>query len=205
MATESRRRSRSEDVQAAALEAARDILLTRGPPALTLKAVADVLGMTHANLIHHFGSANGLQTALMAKMIQDVSKALDGVVEKLQSGELPLLGVLSEVFDLYQESGGGQLTAWLALRHVTEGLEPIAESLQGLVAALAEQAGRSEPPDGPIGQAVLLACHAAVAESLVGPQLETMLGFQPGAARLIAARAIAGIIWSPEGPADTPP
>jgi AcrR family transcriptional regulator len=188
-----------------ALEAARDILLTLGPQAVTLKAVGAALGMTHANLIHHFGSANGLQTALMAKMIHDLSGTLDGVVEKLRTGELPLFGLLTRVFDIYQASGGGQLTAWLALNRVTEGLEPIADSLNELVRVFADQAGRIEPPDGPIGQAVLLACFVAVAESLAGEQLEAMLGFQPGAARQIAARAIAGIIWGPVGPTGTLP
>ena len=47
-----------------ALEAARDLLLEAGPQAVTLKAVGNRIGRTHANLLHHFGSAAGLQKAL---------------------------------------------------------------------------------------------------------------------------------------------
>lgn len=201
-----RRRRRPEDVQAEALRAARAILLESGPQAVTLKAVGRALGMTHANLIHHFGSAGALQAALMASMIEDLSGTLDGVVEQLRTGELPLFGLLSRVFDIYEAGGGGRLTAWLALERVTDGLEPIGESLRGLVAELCAQAGREQAPDGPIGQAVLLAAFVAVADALTGEQVEAMLGFQRGAGRQIAARALANIIWgSPDGPTGTPP
>ena len=47
--------------RAAAIEAARRLLIHSGPQAVTLKAVAAEVGKTHANLLHHFGSAAGLQ------------------------------------------------------------------------------------------------------------------------------------------------
>ena len=53
-----RKRLSPEDSRAAALEAARDLLLEAGPQAVTLKAVAGRIGRTHANLLHHFGSAD---------------------------------------------------------------------------------------------------------------------------------------------------
>ena len=40
-----------------AVEAARDLLLAGGASAVTLKAVGERMGVGHANLIHHFGSA----------------------------------------------------------------------------------------------------------------------------------------------------
>jgi AcrR family transcriptional regulator len=43
------------------LQAARALLIEAGPQAVTLKAVASRIGRTHANLLHHFGSAAGLQ------------------------------------------------------------------------------------------------------------------------------------------------
>jgi AcrR family transcriptional regulator len=45
----------------AALEAAKTLLIEAGPQAVTLKAVAARIDRTHANLLHHFGSAAGLQ------------------------------------------------------------------------------------------------------------------------------------------------
>ena len=66
----SRKRLNSEESRSAALEAARLLLLEQGPQAVTLKAVAAKVGRTHANLLHHFGSAAGLQAEL-ARSIAD--------------------------------------------------------------------------------------------------------------------------------------
>ena len=46
----------------------RVLLIEAGPQAVTLKAVAARIGRTHANLLHHFGSAAGLQKALAAHL-----------------------------------------------------------------------------------------------------------------------------------------
>ena len=66
----SRKRLTPEESRSAAIEAARRILLEHGPQAVTLKAVAAEVGRTHANLLHHFGSAAGLQGEL-ARSIAD--------------------------------------------------------------------------------------------------------------------------------------
>ena len=65
-----RRRLKPDESRAAAIAAARDLLLEAGPQAVTLKAVADRIGRTHANVLHHFGSAASLQSEL-AKSISD--------------------------------------------------------------------------------------------------------------------------------------
>ena len=60
-----RRRMTPEESRSAALSAARELLVEVGPQAVTLKAVGARIGRTHANLLHHFGSAEGLQKALI--------------------------------------------------------------------------------------------------------------------------------------------
>src|SRR5690606_29840313 len=52
-----RLRRTSAEARTLALESARKLLLAKGPDAITLQAVATDLGMSHTNLIHHFGSA----------------------------------------------------------------------------------------------------------------------------------------------------
>src|SRR3546814_1652279 len=63
-----RQRLSPEESRARAVEAARALLLEHGPQGVTLKAVAARIGQTHANLLHHFGSAAGLQAAVMEEM-----------------------------------------------------------------------------------------------------------------------------------------
>ena len=123
---ESPRRRRSPEVaKAEALASARKLLLAGGPSAVTLKAVATDAGMGHANLIHHFGSAEGLQTALMAAMVQDLARTLTGAAEKLQAGEADLDDLVEITFDAFAQGGAGELSAWLAVTRQHGHLEAV--------------------------------------------------------------------------------
>src|SRR5436190_18380489 len=82
-----RRRMSPGESRAAALEAARDLLLEAGPQAVTLKAVAARIGRTHANLLHHFGSAAELQSALAGHISGQVTRQIGDAVERARSGE----------------------------------------------------------------------------------------------------------------------
>ena len=61
-----RRRLSPDASRQLALEAAADLLIESGPQAVTLKAVAGRIGRTHANLLHHFGSAAMVGLAAIA-------------------------------------------------------------------------------------------------------------------------------------------
>src|SRR3546814_5934762 len=62
-----RRKRSGAEVREEGLVAARGLLLDRGPAAVTLANVGQAIGMSHANVLHHFGSAAGLQSALDRK------------------------------------------------------------------------------------------------------------------------------------------
>jgi AcrR family transcriptional regulator len=72
-----------EESRSQALEAARRLLIEQGPQAVTLKAVSAEIGKTHANLLHHFGSAAGLQAEL-ARSISD--RVRHGIAEAGREG-----------------------------------------------------------------------------------------------------------------------
>ena len=99
-----RRRRTPEEARQEALVCARKRLLAGGPDSVTLKAVADDLGMTHANLIHHFGSAEGLQSALMGSMVADLSHALDTAIARLRTDDGAPLELVNAVFDAFQKA-----------------------------------------------------------------------------------------------------
>ena len=74
-----RRRLSPDESRSVALDAARALLIETGPQSVTLKAVAGRVGRTHANLLHHFGSAAGLQKALAERMAElGAETLLDG-------------------------------------------------------------------------------------------------------------------------------
>ena len=75
-----RKRLSPEESRLAALEAARGLLIETGPQSVTLKAVAGRIDRTHANLLHHFGSAAGLQKALAGHLAATVCDAIADAV-----------------------------------------------------------------------------------------------------------------------------
>ena len=75
-----RRRLSPGESRDTALEAARALLLEAGPQAVTLKAVAAKIGRTHANLLHHFGSAAELQRALAESIAGTVTSEIGAAV-----------------------------------------------------------------------------------------------------------------------------
>src|ERR1700722_18730394 len=99
----SRRRRVPAEVRSAALAEARRLLLAEGPDAVTLKAVAHELGMTHSNLLHHFGSAAELQSALMSAMVRDLNEALLDAVARIEdNADAPRL-LVDRVFDAFDK------------------------------------------------------------------------------------------------------
>jgi AcrR family transcriptional regulator len=91
-----KRRLSPEASRSAALEAARELLVEAGPQAVTLKAVAARMGRTHANLLHHFGSAAGLQKALAEAMAERITRRIGEAVMKVRAGQ----GSRRDVVDL---------------------------------------------------------------------------------------------------------
>jgi len=188
ISTPRRRRRTPEEARQEAIMCARARLLTGGPDAVTLKAVADDIGVTHTNLIHHFGSAAGLQSALMGSMVADLAQALDAAIARLRTDEGAPLELVNAVFDAFAEGGAGKLAAWIVLKGDLSELEPVRNAVTGLVHAIQDKLG---DPDGQahtrIPSAVLFIALSAFGEALIGPPLRDMLDQDEDASRQVIA------------------
>lgn len=171
-----------------------------GPDAVTLVAVANRIGVSHANLIHHFGSASGLQTALMGSMVEDLSKALNSIVHKLRTDEGAPMEVVNAVFDAFSEGGAGRLAAWISLSGGLSHLEPVRAAVLDLVEAIREKLGDA---DGRarvrISSAVLFIALSAFGDALIGEPLTEMLGQEPGEGRRVVADLLPHFLVQPPG------
>ena len=107
-----RKRLSQEDSQRAALEAARELLIESGPQSLTLKAVAERVGRTHSNLLHHFGSAAGLQKALAGFLAASVCQSIALAVTKRRAGQGSARELVDLIFDAFGREGAGALASW---------------------------------------------------------------------------------------------
>ena len=186
-----RRRRSPDEARSEAVFSARQLLIARGPDALTLKNVGDEIGMTHANLIHHFGSAAGLQAALMGSMVRDLAQALDAAVVHVRSDAAAPRILVDQVFDAFEQGGAGRLAAWIALTGDLSQLEPIRSAVQDLVAAIHESfADEGEEGRQRINSAVLFIALCAFGDAMIGGPLRDMLGRDGEASRKIVARLL---------------
>ncbi|WP_428391752.1 TetR/AcrR family transcriptional regulator [Lichenicoccus sp.] len=184
------RRRKPQAVRTAALAVARRLLIAGGPGAITLKAIGAELGMSHANLIHHFGSAEALRGQLRDLMLRDLTNNTTTLLE--QSGPASLALIVDTVFETYAEGGIGMLMAWAATGAARGATDETAGALRELLAAL----GRLL--DGPDAarrarDMVSLVTLMAFADSLIGKALAETIGGEPAAMRALTTRLLASM------------
>ena len=184
----SRRRRSAEEVRKAALVEARALLIDRGPDAVTLKAVADRLEMTHSNLLHHFGSAAELQSALMGAMVRDLNDAVLAAVAQVPEDADGPRSLIDKVFDAFDKGGAGRLAAWMSLTNNVEHVAPIRDAVLDLVNGIE---GRFENQMSNarrrVVSDVLLISLLAFGDAVVGQGLSAILGMDRSAARELTA------------------
>jgi AcrR family transcriptional regulator len=186
-----RRRRRSPDeARALALARARALLIEKGPDGVTLQAIAREIGVTHGTLLHHFGSAAALQSALMAAMVKDLTAALATAVIHVRSDNRARRTVVDIVFDAFDQGGAGQLAAWIALSNRYEHLEPVRDAVGELVAALNEKVRAVPGPPRHIPSALLFITLCAFGEAVIGGPLHDMLGRDRDSIRRVATRLL---------------
>jgi AcrR family transcriptional regulator len=180
-----RGRLSQEASRSAALEAARELLLSDGPQAVTLKAVAAKVGRTHANLLHHFGSAAGLQGALARSIADSVTISIAEEVESARAGRSDPRAIVDRVFDSFGREGAGALAAWMILTGNRDALDPILDSIRDLVAQLT--VGHEEHH---VAETTLGLVLSALGDALLGEAIADSLGLPGDTARELAAQKL---------------
>ena len=175
-----RERLTPEMSRAGALEAARTLLIEQGPQAVTLKAVAGKVGKTHANLLHHFGSAAGLQAALAQLISKRVCAGIETAVQRARAHEADPIEIVDRVFDAFGKEGAGALAAWMILSGNRDALDPVLEAIHQLVDHL-----RAGHEDRPVTETTLWIVLVAMGDSLLGAEMAESLGLDRGKAREI--------------------
>jgi AcrR family transcriptional regulator len=189
-----RERLSPADSRSAALEAARVLLIEAGPQAVTLKAVGARIGKTHANLLHHFGSAAGLQSELARHIGDRVTAGIAEAVQLARQGEADPREIVDRTFDAFGREGAGALAAWMIISGNRDALNPILESIHRLV----DQLGQGHE-DRPVHEMTLWLVLAALGDSLLGAPMANALGLAPEKARELARRQLIASAGVAEG------
>ncbi len=172
-----RKRLTQEESRTAAVAAARALLIELGPQAVTLKAVATRIGRTHANLLHHFGSAAGLQKELARYLAVTICATIEAAVLASRAGQGTARDVVDLTFDAFDKEGGGALASWMLVNGNEDALDPIVEAIHDLVDDLGEFGS------GANRQSTLALCLMAMGDALLGGPLTLSLELPRNAAR----------------------
>lgn len=156
-----------------AVEASRALLLEGGPSAVTLKAVGARMGVSHANLIHHFGSAAGLQGALMDRMVRDLAADVEAGLAAAASGDRRAL--IDAAFDAFGAGGASQLAAWLVLAREMDRAQSFAQVVRDLADRIAELTGGDDEARSAARTSVAATAYMAFADGLIGEVLSDLL------------------------------
>ncbi|MBV7256184.1 TetR/AcrR family transcriptional regulator [Pacificimonas sp. WHA3] len=181
-----------EAVRADAIAAARELLIAEGPQAVTLKAVARALGMTHGNITHHFGSVGGLHRALIGTMTRELTGIVEHLAAELREKRTTPREIVDTVFDAFGPGGATRLIAWVQLSGKPADLAQFHAAVADLVEVLTgEVPGRRKIDSARVTLAVML---PALGHALLAQSIETELGIDDGEVRAQVAMTLGALL-----------
>ena len=184
-----KRRLTSAESRSAALEAARGLLIEAGPQAVTLKAVANRIGRTHANLLHHFGTAAALQRELAAFIAETVCASIADELEASRAGLGSPRNVVDLTFDAFDRQGGGALVGWMLLTGNEEAIVPIAQTIHAMVDRVFPMESDHQG-EGRMHRISFTLMLMGLGDALIGERLSEILNVERDAARQLATNLV---------------
>ncbi|MEM9624245.1 MAG: TetR/AcrR family transcriptional regulator [Pseudomonadota bacterium] len=166
-----RRRRTADESRSLILTTAAERLRIYGLEGLNITGVAEDAGISHATLIHHFGSSGGMRDALAQKMtldlVQDLVVALDA---KVSPSELA-----RNVFAALSEGGHGKLLAWRAVEGGSGQDFSVVREMFGKLLATTQKVLEVDTRED-LQRIILLVATAAIGYGIAGDTLCDLLG-----------------------------
>lgn len=168
------------------LIAAERLLVRQGPQSLRLADVAKEAGVANATVLHHFGTIDGVQTALMEKMIVELVSGLLAM-DVPADPRAARAAAFQNLFDAFETKGAARLAAWLELTDESRRLRTVREAVQTVIRL---KIGAMEADEERLEDAILIAVILAIGVGLFGPTLSELLGKPRGRARAAALKLL---------------
>ncbi len=132
-----RRRLEAANAREAILAAAEALLVECGPDGLRLTEVALRAGVSHPNVLYHFGTIAELQTQLAQRVTVRLAEQVAHVYESEDPLSLSVDRVIAGVFRVFDEGGYARLIAWLTLSQNKPTYDLLGEKLEMVRSAIA--------------------------------------------------------------------
>ena len=173
--TSVKRRRSADEARAHILQVAASRLREHGVEGLNIKGVAEAAGISHATLIHHFGSSAGMREALAQSMTAEL---LQDLVVALESNVSPE-SLTKDVFVALAEGGHAMLLAWRAVEapekaELSEAVTDLFDQLLGSAQGALEIDSRAD-----LQRVIMLVATSAIGYGIAGGVLAQVLGMDP--------------------------
>ena len=173
-----KKRRTADEARAAILDAAERVLIETGPGAIRLQHVAELVGVSHPTVLHHFGTREALVEAVVHRALGAVQEDVIAAIQRAPEDEDDVAALLDRVFAVLSTHGHGRALAWCALSGLTPshqdfGLRQVAEASHALRKS---RRGRHTPPFEDTLFTLMLALSALFAEAVAWPILSRGAG-----------------------------
>ena len=167
-----RKRRTAEESKAIVLDTAERRLAQLGLGGLNIVGVAKAAGITHATLIHHFGSSAGMRRALVEHM---TARLIDEAMATLNQ-DAGLSTLFRDLFAVLSTGGHAKLLAWLAIEESHR--EPATTATRQLFRELIDACAQHLPGNDVAGarNIVTLVVGAAIGLGVAGDALTDLVG-----------------------------
>jgi len=169
-----------EEARSVILNAAEQIIVDVGPAGLRLSSVAKDAGMAHPNIIHHFGSREGLINAVGERVGRRatlrITTAISEAMAVQSDDQEALINAMTHVLDTAYLGDEGRAAVWL---HLSGAKSTLKDNMQQIV-ELSHQLRQSFDPDVKLPNTkrlVMLVTLALVGEVVSGAGVKNALGF----------------------------
>jgi AcrR family transcriptional regulator len=184
-------------LRAEALAAARRLVVENPGQQVTMRAVADSVGVTYPNIAHHFGSVGGLYAALGDNLVAELFSALKVANDDIQFAPNDAASLVDLVFDIFDRDGLAKLLEWL----LRSSDPPAIEALKRNVALRIADFNAATKPDAAgslhFRQLFILLGLAAYADVTAGKFFGDILNMDGPTRRALLADAVRAISTSP--------
>jgi AcrR family transcriptional regulator len=169
-----------EEARAAILDAAEKVIVKVGTEGLRISAVAKGANMAHPNILHHFGSRDGLILAVAERVgdraTERITSAIAHALTMKDGDQKQLIEALTNVLDTAYQGDEGRIAVWL---HLSGAESSLKDNMQQIV-ELSHQLRKSLHPDVKLqntNRLVMLVTLALVGEVVSGAAIKSALGF----------------------------
>ena len=182
-----RGRRQPEEARELILASAETLLVEQGPLALKLAEVAAAAGVANGTVLHHFGSIDGVHTALMERMTEQLVANVFAAAMREHDRDAQNAAVMEALFDTFETRGAARLAAWLELTGEWRRLTNVRDAVRAVAAKRAEldSAKVAEVED-----MVLVAVVMAMGAGLFGRSLGQLIGKPASRARKLAVEML---------------